>query len=215
MKAFIVISLFSLLFQNEEQRVLQKIYEMGNAGRKNLSVKKITNSFKIVSDIDTESKYMLHLNNEDVIYFSKYDGDKADAFSLHGKRYVVSEHMNDLMFKWFNPRFLSLESMNIYEIGLKNRKYIVVIAETQSAAGKAVNYSLYFIFDITDKKNIKYTPAASYYGDIRNITDIDNDGTLDFLKGTVVNDRSIAVEAYNIFPPAKKNLIKKQIVSLK
>lgn len=215
MKTLIIVGLFFLLFQNEQQRVLGKIDKMGKEGRSQLIVKKAPGSFRIAEDTETESKYLLRLSNNENIYFLKYEGEKADAFKIYEKHYVVSKEVNDLMVKGFNPRYLSLELMDVNEVTLKGRKYIIIITGVQSASGKAVNYSMYFIFDITNKKDVKYMPAISYYGDIKNITDIDNDGKLDFLKATMEHERLIEIEAYNIFPPKKKTLINKQVICLK
>ncbi len=206
MKLLLCSFLALLLLAADGQKVLSKIASLGKAGRAKISMNKIDNSLKLVNANDEVSEYKLSIGKSLTVRLFQYGGDKADEIQVNKFKFTVSEKSTPLTNKDFNPRFLSSNMMEAYSIALGSQKFLVLIAKSAGAAGKAINYCLYQVFDITDGQKIKYYPATSYYGDIRNLVDLDGDSKLDFFKVVEKKAGTCEITAFDLFSGKQKKI---------
>ncbi|MDX2046939.1 MAG: hypothetical protein SFU87_09135 [Chitinophagaceae bacterium] len=206
MKQYFFFSILFLSLLSSEQKVHLKVEEIGSPGRKEIKVNKINNEFKLLNANDDVSEYELVANKNLSVKIFQYGGDAADVIKIGKFKFTVAKSINPLIEKDFNPRYLSTSMMETYNLFYKRKKYLIIIAKSSGAAGKAINYSLYQIFDITSSKEIKYYPATSYFGNIKNITDLDKDGNLDFLKVKEKKDNVYEMKSFEICTGTPKNI---------
>lgn len=92
-------------------------------------------------------------------------------------------------------------SINIYELRADIKQYIVFTGKSQSASGSGGQITFFVLLELDNKKKIlaKYE-FESRFGSINSLLDLDQDGTLDYIK--IINSKkqdeySLTVHAVN------------------
>ncbi|HTD99293.1 MAG TPA: hypothetical protein VK668_08385 [Mucilaginibacter sp.] len=139
--------------------------------------------------VDGESRklnYSYLFNNKSLRLEYFYPESKTDSgcsyFILNGHRVNLKGH--------FEHDFacdLDVASFKVYKGQYNGEKYLLLTC-INTGSGSSTSSVICNLFDITDKRSIKYYPLWSKYGSESCFGDFDKDGSLDFLKVRIQGD---------------------------
>jgi hypothetical protein len=124
--------------------------------------------------------YSYQFNNKfiqlDFFYPKSAKDGSCSYFKIEGTRINLKSH--------FEEDFacdLDVTSFNVYQGSFRGRNYLLLTC-INNGSGSSTTSVVCNLFDITDRKSIKYYPLWSKYGSSACFGDFNKDGILDFLK---------------------------------
>jgi hypothetical protein len=171
--------LYLIGMQLSYEKVQKKVDELGSASRKSMVLKKVEPGLTLIKANDTISVYNLKVTDGVSLQLFQHAGNKADILKVNECEIDVGLQYSALVDPTLNPRYLSSRSVQAYELKYRDSYYLVVLGNAAGASGKAIDNTLFFIFNLTSNQRVSVVSATSIYGTIANIADINQDGSID------------------------------------
>jgi hypothetical protein len=184
--------------QPSYEKVQKKVDELGSASRKSMVLKKVEPGLTLIKANDTISVYNLKVKDGVSLQLFQHAGNKADILKVNECEIDVGLQYSALVDPTLNPRYLSSRSVQAYELKYRGSYYLVVLGNAAGASGKAIDNTLFFLFNLTSNQRVSVVSATSIYGTIANIADVNQDGSIDIFLVRESRDK-YSIMSFDIF----------------
>ncbi|WP_316839151.1 hypothetical protein [Pedobacter gandavensis] len=159
-------------FIQEKGISIDSIYLKLAKGR-NISHQKIEGEFIYPENNEGGAGYIAKFIGKERQYslvHTAYPGIRKDNFRINNQFFTLDAKMDPL-------------SLVVYRLSLSNKRYLCLIGKGQSASGSGVQLSFFTVLEL-DKlgRATNYYQFSSRFGNIHNIVDYNNNGSINHLK---------------------------------